>query len=203
MNWLTLRLSELNNFSYLARNRIPTPDPGLGLLPFNLIQEALSDYRLTIEGDFVLDSSFLLTEDAESAAARADNALAAPPEIDLPPLFTRALDDDEGNVLYLPDGLRRATDVQLFSIVDNRVSRIRASGQLDQGPPRLRSLEPPRMTSCPDGPCPNWGDSCGAECQCMKFEIYSDHLAMSSLPSRFLAGRGRAYELKCVDIHNA
>lgn len=203
MNWLTSRLSELNDFSDFARSRLPTPDRSLGLIPFTVVREALSNYRLTIEGEFTLDPYFLLVEDAGPAAARAARALPARPGIQLPLTFTRALDDGAGNVLYLPDGLGPAADFQLFSIEDQQLSRVRAGGQLDAQSARLRGFEPPLETPCADGPCPDWGAACGDNCECMKFEVERDYLAMSSLPSRFLTGRGRTYELRCVKVDNA
>jgi hypothetical protein len=203
VNWLTSRLSELNAFSDLARNRLPTPDPTLGLIPFGVVLEALSNYRLTIEGEFSLDPYFLLVEDAGPAAARAARALPAGPGIELPPTFTRALDDGAGTVLYLPDGLRQAADVQLFSIRAQQFSRVRVRGQLDLQSARLRGLDPPLKTPCADGPCADWGAVCGDDCECMKFEVERDYLAMVSLPSRFLTGPGRTYELRCVKVDNA
>jgi hypothetical protein len=203
MNWLTSRLSELNTFSDLARSRVPTPDPNLGLVPFSLVRGVLSNYQLNIESEFSLDQYFLLVEDAGSAAVRAAQALSAPPDVALPPTFTRALDDGEGTVLYLPDGLRQTTDFQLFGIIGQQFSRVRASGQFDEQSASLRDFDPPRQASCSDGPCAVWGTACGDDCVCMKFEVERDQHAVASLPSRFLSGGGHTYELRCVRVHNA
>lgn len=202
MNWLTSRLSELNAFSDLARNRLPAPDPGLGRVPFSAVREVLSDYRITAEADLSLDLYFLLVEDAGPAAARAGRALPAPPDIQLPPTFTRALDDGAGTVLYLPDGLRQSADFQLFSITGQQFSRIRIRGQMDERSARLQGFEPSGQARCPDGPCAVWGGSCGNDCICMKFEVDRDHLAIETLPSHFLRGRGHTYELRCVKTEN-
>jgi hypothetical protein len=202
MNWLTSRLSELNSFSNLARNRLLGPDPSLGLIPFSAVREVLSNYPITTEGDLSLDPYFLLVEDADQAAARAARALPARPDIQLPPTFTRALDDGAGTVLYLPDGLRGSADLQLFGITGQQFSRIRVRGRLDERSARLQDFEPSRQALCSDGPCAAWGEACGNDCQCMKFEVDRDRHAMEALPSHFLTG-GRTYELRCVKIENA
>jgi hypothetical protein len=184
----------------LARSRLPTPDPTLGLIPFSAVRRELGNYRITNESDLVLDSYFLLVEDAGSAAQRAARALSAQPNIALPPTFTRALDDGVGNVMYLPDGLRRSTDFQLFGITDQQFSRIRIRGQMDERSARLRDLEPSQQAACPDGPCVAWGESCGTDCMCMKFEVDRDQFAEDALSTNFLRGAGRTYELRCVKI---
>lgn len=200
MNWLTLRLSELNAFSDLARSRLITFDPSLRLVPFSVVREALGNYRLTIEGGFALDRYFLLAEDTESATARAASAVSAPAGVELPSTFTRALDDGSGTVLYLPDGLRRSPDFQLFSVAGQGLSRVRVRGQLDDQSALLHTFEPPARVPCSDGPCPKWREICGNRdrCICMKFEDQRDSFAMSVLPKRFVLGPGRTYELRCV-----
>ena len=195
MNWMTTHLAGLHYFGDLAREGLDTPEPGLQLLPYTSVQDALRSLGVTIDSGVLLDPYFLFAENTESAAARAGRATPAGHDRPPPSTFTLALDDGKGTVLYLPEDDSPTKDLQLFSLVDQRISRIRASGELGETAARLDTVSAQPLMSCSDGPCRAWGEACGDGCECNLYEV-SNSLS-PALPSHFTSGPGHSYTLVC------
>jgi hypothetical protein len=202
VNWLTSQVSELTSFADLAGRGLSTPDPTLRQVPYDAVREILGSRSLVIDGDFSLDQGFLLAEDARSAAERAARAVTADPGMAPPPTFTLALDDGAGTVVYLPEGLRHSADLQLFTFAGERLSRFRVRGRFDARSARMSRLEGVAPTACPDGPCVDWGQVCGAGCICNKFEV-DEQLASIDVAPQFRLRGGHTYELRCVNSVHA
>jgi hypothetical protein len=195
MNWLTARLAQLHYFGDIAQGELDTPEPGLHILPYARIYEALRGIDVIIDADSSLDPYFLLAEDVESASARAGRATAVNAQAPPPLNFTLALDDGKGTVLYLPEDQLPAEDLQLFVFVDQRISRVRSSGEFGESYARLLITDIQPLPRCSDGPCQVWGQACGEGCECRKREVTG--AVSSRLPEHFISGPGHTYTLVC------
>jgi hypothetical protein len=195
MNWLTASLARLHYFGDLARDGFDTPERGLRLLQYGSVRDALRSLDVGIDAEVSLDPYFLLAEDAEQAAVRAGRATPAGRGRPFPPAFTLALDDGKGTVLYLPEDNLPTQDLQLFDLIDQRISRIHADGSLGETIAQIYRVNAQPPGRCTDGPCEVWGQACGDGCECQKYEV-TDALP-SALPAHFISGPGHAYTLVC------
>jgi len=195
MNWLTAQLAQLHYFGDLAQGGLDAPEPGLRILPYVGVYEALRGIDVSIDADSSLDPYFLLAEDVEFASARAGRAVAVSAQMPLPPTFTLALDDGKGTVLYLPEDQLPTEDLQLFVFVDQRISRVRSGGEFGESyaRPFITNIQP--LLFCSDGPCQVWGQACGEGCECRKREVTD--AVYSRLPEHFISGPGHTYTLVC------
>ena len=195
MNWLTAQLARLHYFGDVAQGGLDAPEPGLRILPYTRIYEALRGIDVSIEADGSLDPYFLMAEQVEFAAARAGRATAVGSERPLPTTYTLALDDGKGTVLYVPDDQLPEEDLQLFAFINDRISRVRSSGDFGASYARLSIISPQPLLRCSDGPCQVWGQACGEGCECRKYEV-ADQVS-SRLPEHFISGPGHTYTLVC------
>lgn len=195
MNWLTAQLARLQYFGDLAQGALDALEPGLRILPYARVHEALNGINVSIDTYSPSDPYFLLAERVESASARAGRAAAISAERPLPPTFTLALDDGKGTVLYLPEDHLPAEELQLFVFLDQRISRVRLSGEFSDSyaRPVITNIQP--LLRCSDGPCQVWGQGCGKGCECQKREV-TDAVS-SRLPEHFISGPGHTYTLVC------
>jgi hypothetical protein len=195
MNWMTTQLAGLHYFGDLASDSLDTPEPGLHVVRYTSVRDTLRSLDVTIDSEVSLDPYFLFVEDAESAATRAERATPAGRGGPQPSIFTLALDDGKGTVLYLPEDDSPTQDLQLFSLVDQRISRINASGGLGATYAQLDTVNAQPLIHCSDGPCQAWGEACGDGCECNLYEV--SEAFSSALPAHFTAGPGHTYTLVC------
>jgi hypothetical protein len=177
VNWLTARVAELETFKSLYDSAFQLRETPMRQLPFKYLRDALLSYGVQSDLDRVqelADYAYLYIEDGRSAAIRIKRARTVnwgePPGIG-PLLFTTAVNDRHGSVLYLPDDDTDKQDVQLFTPGElSQISRLRLTGDLTPSSADLTraSLLTPEV--CSDGPCAEWGDECGGNgCRCHKF----------------------------------
>jgi hypothetical protein len=192
---MTTQLAGLHYFGDLASDSLDTPEPGLHLVRYTSVRDTLRSLDVTIDSEVSLDPYFLFVEDAESAATRVERATPADRGRAQPSIFTLALDDGKGTILYLPEDDSPTQDLQLFSLVDQHIARIRAGGRLEATYAQLDTVNVQTPIRCSDGPCQDWGEACGDGCECNLYEV-SDALS-SALPAHFIQGPGNAYTLVC------
>jgi hypothetical protein len=196
MNWLTTQLARLQRFGDLATDSFDVAQTELRRLRYASAQDALRSLDVSIDSKVPLEPYFILVENVESAVVRAERATPASPGRPLPLAFTLALDDGKGTVLYLPEDNLPTQSLQLFDLVDQRISRIRADGTFDETHAQIYTVNAQPPSRCSDGPCQEWGEACGGGCECQKREVAGSILA-SVLPTHFISGPGHTYTLVC------
>jgi hypothetical protein len=179
MNWLTARMMELPSFTDLHEGALSLGRSNLRRLPLKYVIDALDGIGVEANFDRIagdLSAAHLYTEDRSSAAQRAENAQVgrwASPSDEKPFLFTTALNDGEGPVLYLPDSDTDEQDVQFFADGENgSIERLTFLGDIVAGSAHLNRVNRSRFAGpCLDGPCSErtWGEGCGEGCTCQKF----------------------------------
>jgi hypothetical protein len=143
----------------------------------------------------LVQAGFALLENAADAQVRYERA--EPSWSPHSGLFTVAIDDESGSILYLPqDTDTGSEDFQLFTFVRptgvgagsgdrGRLARLRGLGAFGDGYAIVEVVETIEPEACSDGPCAEWGEGCGEGCRCQRFEVPAP------------PGRGRVYGLIC------
>jgi hypothetical protein len=178
MNWLTSRVAELPSFADLHQSGYTREGSNLRRVPLKYVLDELAGSGIQIAIGRVedrLSDACLYSEDSISAAQRLARAQEFVGE-DLsrqPRLFTVALEDSDGNVVYLPDSDTDEQDFQLFigDALERPTARLQLLGALSAG---YANIEAARLLEdegpCADGPCIEWGDECGPPgCRCHRF----------------------------------
>lgn len=195
MNWLTTQLDHIDG-GVASLEVVSREQEGSTLrrVDYNDLLTVLPPELRRSLRNRDLAKGFALLEGAADARVRYERAVASwdPP----PDLFTVAIDDESGNVLYLPqDGDTQQVTLQLFTFQraagsdhkrrEDGLSRLRALGAFADQYAIVELIEIVEPEGCSDGPCAEWGDGCGNDCVCHRFEIHT--------PPR----RGRVYGLRC------
>lgn len=181
MNWLTTQMARLQSFGELHGNASDVAGSNLRRLWLKYLGEALRGIGVELELANIpdgirwqLDNSHLFTEDALGAERRIDRAQAISFDnlkTEEVLLFTIALSDGQGTVLYLPDDTNSENeDVQLFSVDDHgHISRWHLTGNLTPSSAYLTNARlAEHIGACSDGPCLEVNQGCGGRCVCCK-----------------------------------
>jgi hypothetical protein len=184
MNWLTTQVDRrrigIGRLEPLALEQRGT---SLRVVPYQQLLTILSARMGDSDGRDrpLVEGGFALLEDAVIARARHELAEAswAPP----PDLFTMAIDDGSGSVLYLPQDTDTGSEtLQLFMFspwegsglsrtTGPRLARLRGSGSFSDEYAIVETVEVVEPGACSDGPCAEWGEGCGEGCRCHRFEL--------------------------------